>query len=334
MAVERLNQDVVRVPDLVGHPLRKARLIIENAGLAVDEVLYRESYEEENTVLEQVPSRGQMVYEGSVVTLHVARRSYMELLPAIYRRSDAVGRNVVRDICFIFEHMFSSIEEKLERGHSFYDPHECPDEFLPWLASWTAMVLDLDWPNEKKRAIAWRGVDLYRLRGTRRGLALFLTLFTGHEPDIEENEWPFRGFRVGGDARIALDSVILPPVDLAHCFTVRMPIKFDDVTPEMVIRIHEIIQREKPAHTHYYLEFSEPEDDTQLREFFAIGLRSGIGIGDEVVALTEDPDARPEPEPEPPAASRKRRKSPAKATKKAAAGDDKKDSKDGKDKKK
>jgi hypothetical protein len=102
----------------------------------------------------------------------------------------------------------------------------------------------------------------------------------------------------------------------------------------MVIRIHEIIQREKPAHTHYYLEFSEPEDDTQLREFFAIGLRSGIGIGDEVVALTEDPDARPEPEPEPPAASRKRRKSPAKATKKAAAGDDKKDSKDGKDKKK
>lgn len=287
MAVERLNQEVVRVPDLVGHSLTKARLIVENAGLQVEEVLYRESYEEENTVLEQTPARGQMVYQSSPVVLYVARRSYMELLPAIYRRSDAVGRNVVRDICFIFEHMFSSVEEKLDVGDSFYDPHECPPEFLHWLASWTAMVLDLDWPDEKKRAIVKRGVDLYRLRGTRRGLALFLTLFTGHEPQISENEWPFRGFRVGGEARIAIDSVILPPVDLAHCLVVRMPIKFNDVTPEMVIRVHEIIQREKPAHTHYYLEFAEEEDDTQLREFFAIGLRSGIGIGDEVVAEEE-----------------------------------------------
>ena len=77
---------------------------------------------------------------------------------------------------------------------------------------------------------------------------------------------------------------MLPPVDLAHCFVVTMPIKFEDVTPEMVIRIHQIIQLEKPAHTHYYLRFTEEEGDVELREFFAIGLRSGIGIGAEVVA--------------------------------------------------
>ena len=306
MAVERLNQAVVRVPDLVGHPLEKARLIVENAKLRVDEVLYRESYEEEDTVLEQSPARGQMIYEGSPVVLYVARRTYMELLPAIYRRSDAVGRNVVRDICFLFEHMFSSVEAKLDVGHRYYDPHECPDEFLDWLASWTAMILDTDWPVEKKRAIIKRGVDLYRLRGTRRGLTLFLTLFTGHEPRIAENEWPFKGFRINADARIALDSVILPPVDMAHCFTVTMPIKFTDVTPEMVIRIHEIIQREKPAHTHYYLAFAEDEGDDQLREFFAIGLRSGIGIGHEVIEEGA-PEPEPEPEPEPKAKSKSKK---------------------------
>jgi hypothetical protein len=62
-----------------------------------------------------------------------------------------------------------------------------------------------------------------------------------------------------------------------------MPIKFDTVTPEMVIRIHQIISMEKPAHTHYYLRFAEEKDDVELREFFQIGMRSGIGIGAEVI---------------------------------------------------
>jgi hypothetical protein len=165
-------------------------------------------------------------------------------------------------------------------------------EFLDWLSGWTAFSLDLDWPEEQKRALVKRAVDLYRIRGTKRGLTLFLKLFTGHEPEILENEWPFKGFRVEGEgaeagARIALDSVVLPPMDLAHCFVVKMPIRFDAVTPEMVIRIHQIIQLEKPAHTHYYLQFAEEQGEVELREFFAIGLRSGIGIGAEVVQEVE-----------------------------------------------
>ena len=89
-------------------------------------------------------------------------------------------------------------------------------------------------------------------------------------------------------ARVGLDSVILPPVDLAHCFVVTMPIAFETVTPDTVIRIHQIIQMEKPAHAHYYLRFAEEKGDVELREFFAIGLRSGIGIGAEVVQALPD----------------------------------------------
>ena len=50
--------------------------------------------------------------------------------------------------------------------------------------------------------------------------------------------------------------------------------------------VHEI-QLEKPAHTHYYLKFAEEKGEVELREFFAIGLRSGIGIGAEVVQAVE-----------------------------------------------
>jgi len=288
-----LNRRVVRVPDVTGRNLLKASLLLEDAGLPRVVTLYRESYEDRDTVLEQRPARGQMVYEDTEVTIWIARRGYLENLPAIYRRSDGVGRNLVRELCFVFEHMFDSVEKNLNDGWRFYDPHASPVDFLDWLSQWTAFTLDLDWPEAQKRALVKRAVDLYRIRGTKRGLALFLMLFTGHEPDIAENTWPFKGFRIEADgaeqgARVALDSVILPPVELAHCFVVTMPIKFEDVTAEAVIRIHQIIQMEKPAHTQYYLRFAEEKGDVELREFFAIGLRSGIGIGAEVVEGEEE----------------------------------------------
>jgi len=295
MATEALNRRVVRVPDVVGRNMSKARILLEDSGLKKIVTLYRESYEDRDTVLEQRPARGQMIYEGTEVTIWVARRGYLENLPAIYRRSDAVGRNLVRDLCFLFEHMFDSVEVNLNDGWRFYDPHVTPGEFLNWLSGWTAFSLDLDWPEAEKRALIKRAVDLYRIRGTKRGIALFLRLFTGHEPEIEENTWPFKGFRVEGEgaelgARVGLDSVIMPPVDLAHCFVVTMPVKYETVTSEMVIRIHQILQMEKPAHTHYYLRFAEEKGDVELREFFAIGLRSGIGIGAEVVQEIEGSD--------------------------------------------
>jgi phage tail-like protein len=292
MAAELLNRRVVRVPDVIGRSFTKAQILLEDSGLAKIVTLYRESYEERDTVLEQRPARGQMVYEGTEVTIWIARRGYLENLPAIYRRSDAVGRNLVRDLCFVFEHMFDSVEVNLTDGWRFYDPHVAPPEFLRWLSHWMAFSLDLDWPEPEKRSLIKRAVDLYRIRGTKRGLALFLRLFTGQEPDIAENTWPFKGFRVEGEgaeigARVGLDSVIMPPVDLAHCFVVTMPMKYEAVTTDMVIRIHQIIQAEKPAHTHYYLRFAEEKGDVELREFFAIGVRSGIGIGAEIVQTTE-----------------------------------------------
>src|SRR4051812_28907032 len=106
MAQELLNRRVVRVPDVTGRTTTKARILLEDAGLMKIVTLYRESYEDRDTVLKQRPPRGQMVYEGTEVTIWIARRGLLENLPAIYRRSDATGRNLVRELCFVFEHMF------------------------------------------------------------------------------------------------------------------------------------------------------------------------------------------------------------------------------------
>src|SRR5205823_912671 len=95
---------LVRVPDVCGLSLRKARILVEHAGLAVDEVLFRESYEQKDTVLAQAPARGQSVYAGEKVTLHVSRESYAKHLPSIFQRSDATGRNFIRELLWVVQH--------------------------------------------------------------------------------------------------------------------------------------------------------------------------------------------------------------------------------------
>src|SRR5438067_722959 len=272
---------LVRMPDVVGLPLRKARMLVQNAGLVVDAITFQESYETRDTVLQQKPMRGQMVYAGDKVTLTVSRESFVKWLPSIYQRADINGRNFYRDFLWIIQHLFGSIEEILDVIHQYFDPYESPEKFLPWLASWSAMVLEEDWPIEKKRRLIRKAIELYRIRGTVKGIKLFIALFTGHEPDIKENVWPFRGWRIGTTSEIGIDSVVLPPVNLAHTFVVEMPVSYKDVSPESVIRIHEIIQMEKPANTQYYLRFASEGGGNDLSEFMAIGggVIGGIGLG-------------------------------------------------------
>ncbi|HEX2574615.1 MAG TPA: phage tail protein [Polyangia bacterium] len=274
---------LIKMPEVVGLPLRKAQLLLENVGLQVESVLFRESYDERDTVLEQKPVRGQMIYVGEKVTLMVSRESYIKWLPSIYQRSDVSGRNFLRDLLWITQHLFGAIEDQLDFIHTYFDPYESPKEFLPWLAGWTAMVVEEDWPIEKKRLLIKKAIEIYKIRGTVRGVKLFISLFTGNEPEIVENAWPFRGFRIGVTSGIGVDSIILPPVNLAHTFLVEMPVTYKDISVESVIRLHEIIQMEKPAHTSYYLRFLAEQRLAELRDFFHIAVRSGIGIGQEVI---------------------------------------------------
>ena len=109
------QRSLVRMPDVVGMPLRKAKLILENSGLAIDGLVFQESYEERDTVLTQKPVRGQMIYTGERVVLGVSRESYIKWLPSVYQRHDINGKNFVRDLLWIIQHMFGSIDETLDK---------------------------------------------------------------------------------------------------------------------------------------------------------------------------------------------------------------------------
>ena len=56
--------------------------------------------------------------------------------------------------------------------------------FLSYLATWVALALDENWDLDRKRRWLERIVPLYQQRGTRAGLAEYLTMFVGNQARI------------------------------------------------------------------------------------------------------------------------------------------------------
>ncbi len=279
----------LRVPDLNGLTLRNAKLLLEIMGFPTPDVRYEESYERPMHIIGQEPSKGQIVDSDLVPVLVVAQRSFCDYLPGIYRSSIYEGNHFLRDYLWVFRHFYDDMHGVLDGLPSLFKPYETPAEFLPWLSSWVAFVLDENWPEEKKRYLLRRAVDYYRIRGTVKGLKLYLSYFVGVEPDIVENAWPFKGFQIGVHSTMDVDSTIFPPVNRAHCFIVEIPLEPEEVDDQLIIKMHDIIRSEKPAHSMYFLRFKGRR--VQLSEFqLVVGDEDAgyvIGSGEEIVDVGE-----------------------------------------------
>ena len=307
----QLAEHSAEMPPLEGYDLRKALKILRAANFPLDKVRIRyiDSEETRGQVVRQYPDAGEKIdlqNELYQMELAVADANIVEFLPSIYQRSDLSGRNFLKDFLWIFEHIFNQTKMKLDNIHTYFDPLETPKEFLPWLGSWVAMVLEEDWPEIKKRNLIRKAVELYHLRGTVRGIKVYLKIFTGVEPKILENHWPFEGIQVcpfpmdpkdpytGKEyddpevrkqaahpdwkgATIGEDMIEMPWVDKAHVFTVELPMQQDRIELDTIKKIHRILDREKPAHTDYYLIF-QPEPEKEEDFGIEVGIRSTIGV--------------------------------------------------------
>jgi phage tail-like protein len=143
----------------------------------------------------------------------------------------------------------------LDNLHRFFDAFEAAPDFLPWLATWVGIVLDENWPEMKRRRLIREAVELYRWRGTRRGLARYLEIYAGVRPEI--NDQPFRGMRLGPNTRLGVD--LSDPARLAensvlgdvpdHSFVVTIATPDPKTINETTVR--DIIEVQKPAHAAY-----------------------------------------------------------------------------------
>lgn len=178
---------------------------------------------------------------------------YMSFLPALYREVDFIGRFMK-----IFEQTVRPMVQSFTVMWANLDPLTAPRALLPFLAHWVAWPVDPIWDLNQQRRLIRRAVELYRWRGTRKGLRLYLHLYTGlpldeHLPQEADKHIsitePFGQGFVLGVAKLG-EEAILGGGQPYH-FVVRLRPNRSQGLDENLVR--RIIEQEKPAFSTYEL---------------------------------------------------------------------------------
>ncbi len=150
------------------------------------------------------------------------RSSYLQYLPSFFSRDGLFDRFLM-----IFESILAPIEQAVDHVPLILDPRTMPTDLLPWVASWLDLTLNENWPEERRRDLIRAASDLYRWRGTRRGLSRYLEIYAGVTPELDD------------------------VLDQPQTFRVTLQAQADEPIDEELVRA--IIENEKPAHTAYEL---------------------------------------------------------------------------------
>lgn len=121
---------------------------------------------------------------------------YLQYLPAVFQEDPFLGGFLAP-----FEEVLDDFGDKLSGIDRHFAPALTDSDFLPWLAGWLALALDDDWDEGKKRRLIAEAVELYRRRGTVKGLKRYLEIYAGLVPEIRECRRP-GGMQIGVTSRI------------------------------------------------------------------------------------------------------------------------------------
>lgn len=85
------------------------------------------------------------------------------------------------------DELWGNVLVSVDNLHAYFDPWIAPSDFVAWLATWVGVAIDENWPDHRQRALVAQIVDLYRWRGTARGLRDLVSVYVGVEPEIEDS---------------------------------------------------------------------------------------------------------------------------------------------------
>ncbi|MGK7899199.1 MAG: phage tail protein [Xenococcus sp. (in: cyanobacteria)] len=166
------------------------------------------------------------------------------------------------------------LETTIAEIATLFDPQETPEEFLSWLASWTALSLRADLAPGVQRDFVASIVKRYRFRGTKENLIQLLKIFTKGEPIIKEPV--VSAFQVGVSSTVGQNTYV--GGGPAHFFeiTIALPRASagEQARQEAIARA--IIELEKPAHTYYKLNIEFPS--MQIGKSSTVGINTLLGI--------------------------------------------------------
>lgn len=196
---------------------------------------------------------------------------YLRRIPKTFSRDERAA-SFLRRYLAIFEGTLGEMEARSDARRALLDPRGAPAEMLPWLAGFLGLMLDERWPTATRRRVIEEAAWLFRFRGTVRGLARFLEIYTGTRVILIE-KYRVRG--LGGgilgemDAGLISSSVLgaglrvggaigepgATPLEgtledafktHAHRFSVVIPAS---LSAEQIEVVRHILELHRPAHT-------------------------------------------------------------------------------------
>jgi phage tail-like protein len=166
-----------------------------------------------------------------------------ERLPSLYQEDSLVQRMMAA-----FDQALAPIVSTLDNLEAYLDPELTPPDFLDWLGAWVGMASDESWPLERRREFAAAAADLYRVRGTKQGLARQLAIATGAEVEIEET---------GGTAWSTISGRAASPGEPGFALLVRL--RVPDPSTIHLGRVDALVAAIKPAHVVHRVDLVGPE---------------------------------------------------------------------------
>ncbi|MEX0271143.1 phage tail protein [Leptolyngbyaceae cyanobacterium UHCC 1019] len=188
------------------------------------------------------------------------RSLYPEFLPAVYQEVDFIGR-----LLKVFEQSFEPAVNTWQTLWAYLDPLTAPESLLPFLAQWVGWQNEVTWSVEQQRSLIRRAMEIYRWRGTKRGLQLYLHLYTGlpqHDPTRSPEQQPIQIVSSIQNGLVLGKSDFGPNAILGggrpFHFNVTLRPNQGQFLDELLVR--SIIDQEKPAVCTYDLAIAPIED--------------------------------------------------------------------------
>jgi phage tail-like protein len=241
------------------------------------------------------------------------RASSLRYLPGIYAE-DPQGDQFVARFLSIFDTIRDSVAARLDDMAAWLDPGAAPagdtaagaatPDALAMVSAWVGLDVPAGLPAPRRRDLLRHAGELYRRRGTPRGLRRHVELATGIEPLVLEHfrlrRWLFAGSSAAGEASVLWGDAVMrrlqldrfsrigefqlldtgdplrdPFHRLAHAFTVFVPAPAARRADVSADTIAAIVQAAKPAHAEGDVVLVEPR--------FRIGTQARVGL-DTIVA--------------------------------------------------
>jgi phage tail-like protein len=241
------------------------------------------------------------------VILHIPVRGYLRFLPAIFQGEGPVhSRELIRSrdsalqkwggglateqavelvidedpiqrFLFIFQHLMTTITERIDHIVDLTDPLLCEPKFLPWLASWVGFELDESLPVHQQRELVRRAIRLYRTRGTRAGIEEMVRVLTSAPVRVLERERPNpvvlgNGVIIGGRDVVERYHKAEPPGCYlmepserrnTSYFTMKLEprerfrTRFGERAAQVLRRIVHVVSQERPTHVAFTITFDQ-----------------------------------------------------------------------------